>query len=98
MMGSTAPSISGSDTCSATWMGCSPSSDAFHSSNDWNTSGTAHRYGRFRADSVSTALSWSCDAGPPTSAKPVRLMTESGTTAPLVKNISTGTEKSSPPE
>jgi hypothetical protein len=27
-------------------MGWSPSSEAFHSSKDWNTSGTAHRYGR----------------------------------------------------
>ena len=42
MMGSIAPSISGKDTCKATWMGWRPNSEFCHSWKDWKTKGTAH--------------------------------------------------------
>ena len=64
-------------TWRATWTGWRPSSESFHSSNVWNVAGTAQRYGRLSALSVATAFGWSCDAGPPTRAKPVRLITAS---------------------
>ena len=56
IIGSIAPSISGSDTCNATWMGCSPNSEDCHSSKDWNTRGTAHMYGTFNFLRTRTAL------------------------------------------
>mmetsp|Transcript_6199 Transcript_6199/g.18481 ORF Transcript_6199/g.18481 Transcript_6199/m.18481 type:complete len:247 (-) Transcript_6199:732-1472(-) len=85
MMGSMAPSSSGSATCSATCTGCRPSSESFHSSKVWKVAGTAQRYGRFSFLSVAMALGWSCVAGPPTSAKPVRLIVVSTTERPLRK-------------
>ena len=99
MMGSIAPSNSGKLTCKATWTGWSPNSEASHSWNDWNTNGTAHKYGTPRDFKVSTALGWSWLAGPPTNANPVKLMTESTATPPCRKKYSlTGPEKSRPPE
>ena len=77
MIGSMAPSISGSETCNATWMGWRPNSDDCHSSNDWKTRGTAHKYGTFKSLRTLAAFLWSCDAGPPIKAKPVRLTTVS---------------------
>merc|ERR1719498_697813 len=99
MMGSMAPSNSGKETCNATCTGWRPNSEASHSWNDWNTKGTAHRYGTPNDFNVSTAFGWSCEAGPPTNANPVKLMTESTATPPWRKKYSlTGPLKSSPPE
>jgi magnesium chelatase subunit H len=82
MIGSMAPSSSGSATWRATCTGCRPSSESFHSSKVWKVAGTAHRYGRLSFCSVAIALGWSCEAGPPTSAKPVRLISTSMATLP----------------
>merc|ERR1740117_1646771 len=99
MIGSMAPSSSGRATCRATCTGCRPSSESFHSSKVWKVAGTAHRYGRLRRCSVAMALGWSCVAGPPTSAKPVRLIITSMAALPaaLKKYESTQSEKSSEP-
>ena len=64
-------------TCRATCTGCTPSTLSSHSFVVWNTSGSEQRYGTPRRVSASTAFGASCRAGPPTSAKPVRLTTTS---------------------
>jgi hypothetical protein len=55
-------------TCKATCTGCTPSSEAIHSSVVWNTRGRDTRYGTFSFFRASTALGASCRAGPPTNA------------------------------
>merc|ERR1719261_401330 len=98
MMGSVAPSSSGTATCNATCTGCRPSSESSHSSKVWKVAGTAQIYGRFSDLSVEMAFGWSCDAGPPTSAKPVKLTVTSTRDLPFSKKYSLmGLEKSRAP-